>query len=139
MFLRKLVWFFVLLNGFVNLGLSQEKENDTLFRKNLEEVVFTATRTERKLTNVAVPVTIISKKTVQQAGSLRLKDVLQEQTGIFITNGFGAGIQMQGLNPDYTLILLDGEPLIGRTAGVLDLNRVTVGNIKKIEIVKGPS
>ena len=46
---------------------------------------------------------------------------------------------MQGLNPDYTLILVDGEPLVGRTSGVLDLNRLTVGNVKKIEIVKGPS
>lgn len=114
-------------------------QKDTLFNKTLDEVVITATRTERKLGNVAVPVSIISQKTIQQAGSQRLKDILQEQPGLFITNGFGAGVQMQGLNPDYTLLLLDGEPLIGRTAGVLDLNRLTVGNIKKVEIVKGPS
>lgn len=114
-------------------------QSDTLFNKTLDEVVITATRTERKLGNVAVPVRIISQKTIQQAGSLRLKDILQEQAGLYITNGFGAGVQMQGLNPDYTLLLIDGEPLVGRTAGVLDLNRLTVGNIKKIEIVKGPS
>jgi outer membrane receptor for ferrienterochelin and colicins len=114
-------------------------QSDTLFNKTLEEVVITATRTERKLANVAVPVSIISQKTIQQAGSLRIKDILQEQAGLYITNGFGAGVQMQGLNPDYTLILIDGEPLVGRTAGVLDLNRLTAGNIKKIEIVKGPS
>ncbi|MCX6317868.1 MAG: TonB-dependent receptor [Bacteroidetes bacterium] len=114
-------------------------QKDTLFNKTLEEVVITATRTERKLGNVAVPVSIINQKTIQQAGSQRLRDILQEQPGLFITNGFGAGVQLQGLNPDYTLLLLDGEPLIGRTAGVLDLNRLTVGNIKKIEIVKGPS
>lgn len=103
------------------------------------EVVVTATKTERKLSNVAVPVSIINQKKIQQAGSLRLNDILQEQTGIYLTNGFGTGVQMQGLNPDYTLILIDGEPLVGRTAGVLDLNRITVGNIKQIEIVKGPS
>jgi outer membrane receptor for ferrienterochelin and colicins len=68
-----------------------------------------------------------------------LADVLREQNGITMTSGFGAGVQLQGLNPDYTIILIDGEPLIGRTAGVLDLNRIAVGNIKKIEIVKGPS
>ena len=56
-----------------------------------------------------------------------------------MTNGFGTGVSMQGLNPDYTLILIDGEPLIGRTSGVLDLKRITVGNIKQIEIVRGPS
>ncbi len=103
------------------------------------EVIVTATKTERKLSNVAVPVSIINQKKIQQAGSLRLNDILQEQTGIYLTNGFGTGVQMQGLNPDYTLILIDGEPMIGRTAGVLDLNRITVGNIKQIEIVKGSS
>ena len=112
---------------------------DTLFSRELNEVIITATRNERKLGNVAVPVNIISQKNIQQAGSLRLKDILQEQPGLFLTSGFGVGVQMQGLNPDYTLILIDGEPLTGRTSGVLDLNRVTTGNIKKIEIVKGPS
>ncbi len=114
------------------------QQSDTLSGVG-NEVVVTATKTERKLSNVAVPVSIISQKKIQQAGSLRLNDILQEQTGIFLTSGFGTGVQMQGLSPDYTLILIDGEPLVGRTAGVLDLNRITVGNIKQIEIVKGPS
>lgn len=111
---------------------------DTLYG-SANEIVVTATRTEKKLGNVAVPVTLISSKQIAQAGSVRLADILQEQAGLYITTGFGAGVQMQGLNPDYTLILLNGEPLVGRTAGILDLNRITVGNIKQIEIVKGPS
>ena len=111
---------------------------DTLYG-SANEIVVTATRTEKKLGNVAVPVTLISSRQIAQAGSVRLADILQEQAGLFITTGFGAGVQMQGLNPDYTLILLNGEPLVGRTAGILDLNRITVGNIKQIEIVKGPS
>ena len=118
---------------------SNQSSDSSVFSKELNEVIVTATRNERKLGNIAVPVNIISQKTIQQAGSLRLKDILQEQPGLFLTSGFGVGIQMQGLNPDYTLILIDGEPLVGRTSGVLDLNRVSTGNIKKIEIVKGPS
>ena len=105
----------------------------------LSEIVITSTRTATKLGNVAVPYQIINKKNIEQSGSLRLKDILQEQSGLYITNGFGAGVQMQGLNPDYTIILLNGEPLVGRTAGVLDLNRISISNIKRIEIVKGPS
>ena len=112
--------------------------NDTLYA-NGDSVVVTANRSERKLSNVTVPVTIINSKTIQQNGSLRLTDILQEQTGLTLTSGFGVGVQLQGLNPDYTIILINGEPLVGRTAGVLDLNRVALGNIKKIEIVKGPS
>jgi outer membrane receptor for ferrienterochelin and colicins len=104
-----------------------------------DSVVVTATRSERKLSNITVPVTIINAKTIQQNGALRLTDILKEQTGLTMTSGFGAGVQLQGLNPDYTIILINGEPLVGRTAGVLDLNRIALGNIKKIEIVKGPS
>ncbi|MFM1972374.1 MAG: hypothetical protein RL185_1056, partial [Bacteroidota bacterium] len=111
---------------------------DTL-EANGDSVVVTATRTERKLSNLTVPVTIINAKTIQQNGALRLTDILKEQTGLNLTSGFGAGVQLQGLNPDYTIILINGEPLVGRTAGVLDLNRIALGNIKKIEIVKGPS
>lgn len=105
----------------------------------LDEVVITATRQERRLGNVAVPVTIIQRQQIQLAGSLRLRDLLQEQTGIFLTSGFGTGVQMQGLNPEHTLILIDGQPLVGRTSGILDLNRIAVSGIKRIEIVKGPS
>jgi len=113
-------------------------QKDTLIGSS-EEVVVTGTRSEKKLSNVAIPTKVISQKTIQQAGSMRLSDVLQEQAGLFLTSGFGTGVQMQGLSPDYTMIMINGEPLVGRTAGVLDLNRFTVGNIQKIEIVKGPS
>ena len=128
---------------------AQELASDSAVSKDLQEVVITATRTERKLGNVGVPVTLISQKTIQQSGSLRLNEILQEQTGLVVTGGtgsnavgggvFGNGIQMQGLSPDHTIILLDGEPLIGRQGGVMDLSRFAVGNIKKIEIVRGPS
>jgi outer membrane receptor for ferrienterochelin and colicins len=126
-----------------------QAQNDTLFNKTLDELVITATRTERKLSNVAVPVQLIHQKTIRQSGSVRLNDILAEQTGLYITSSgatssagggvFGNGVQLQGLSPDYTLILLDGEPIIGRQGGVIDLTRLAVGNIKKIEIVKGPS
>lgn len=134
--MRKLIIFYSLLL----ISYYTSAQSDTTQKLGtLEEVVLTANKTATPLGNVAVPVQIIQQKTIQQNGNLRLKDILQEQAGLFITNGFGAGVQMQGLNPDYTLILLDGEPLVGRTAGVLDLNRISIGNIKKIEIVKGPS
>jgi outer membrane receptor for ferrienterochelin and colicins len=45
---------------------------------------------------------------------------------------------MNGLGPDYTLILIDGQPMVGRIAGVIDMNRVSVGNIDRVEVVKGP-
>lgn len=133
------------------ITVSAEAQVDTGFNANrtLDEIIVTGTRTERKLSNVAVPAAVISNRIIRLSGSLRLNDILQEQTGILITGGtgsssvgggvFGNGVQLQGLSPDHTLILLDGEPLIGRQGGVMDLSRFAVGNIRKIEIVKGPS
>jgi len=51
------------------------QQQDTL-SGNGAITVFTATKTERLLSNIAVPVQIISQKTIQQAGSLRLSDIL---------------------------------------------------------------
>ncbi len=136
--IMKNVVVFILLISTHNSIFAQIKKDTTIVNQ-YDEVVVTATRTERKLGNIAVPVTIVKQQQIQQSGSLRLQDILQEQSGLYITNSFGSGIQMQGLSPDYTLILIDGEPIVGRNGGVLDLNRITVNNIKKIEIVKGPS
>ena len=115
-------YIFSLLLG-ITITTTISAQKDTLSGTG-DEIVVTGTRTERKLSNVAVPTKIISRKTIQQAGSLRLSDVLQEQAGLFLTSGFGVGVQMQGLNPDYTMIMINGEPLVGRTSGVLDLNRL---------------
>lgn len=106
----------------------------------LDQVVVTASRTLRMQDSVPVPVTLITKKDIQRLGSRRLIDVLREQTGlVFTTDEHGSGLQMQGLDPDYTMILIDGQPLIGRLTGKLDLSRITVGNIERIEIIKGAS
>jgi outer membrane receptor for ferrienterochelin and colicins len=106
----------------------------------LDLFVVTASRTLRKQDSLPIPVTLITKKDIQRLGSRRLIDVLREQTGlVFTTDEHGSGLQMQGLDPDYTMILVDGQPLIGRLTGKLDLSRVTVGNIERIEIIKGAS
>lgn len=131
------------------LQLNYAQELDSLWEDHIPELVVTATRSERMLSHVAVPTILVQKKQIQLSGTLRLNEILQEQTGLFVTSGtgsgavgggvFGNGVQIQGMSPDYTLILLDGEPMIGRQGGVMDLSRFTVGNIQKIEVVKGPS
>jgi outer membrane receptor for ferrienterochelin and colicins len=117
-------------------------ESDTLATRQLEALIVTATRNERTMGALPMPVSLISKNQIRTMGSLRLNDILTEQTGLVVVpqvNAQGNGIQIQGFNPDYTLILIDGEPIIGRYTGSLELSRIAVGNIKQIEIVKGPS
>ena len=132
--------FFSLLIGFFQLsqpGLMV----DTLSSVGLEPIVVTATRTERSLNAVPLPISVIGRPTLLALGSLRLNEALAEQPGLVVVpqvNAQGNGLQLQGFNPDYTLILIDGEPLIGRYTGSLELSRITTGNIRQIEVVKGP-
>lgn len=105
----------------------------------LGPVVVTATRTAKALEDVAVPTTIITAQKMEVEGAVRLGEVLESVTGLGLFDDHGSGIQVQGFAPDYTLILLDGEPIIGRTAGTLDLDRLTVSGLERVEIVRGPS
>ena len=128
-----------------------QKKNDTTYNKVLDEVVVTGTRTENKVSNLPLPIQVISAKTIRESGSQKLLDILQMQSGLMVAsnplgtalqgypNPFGDGIQMQGLDPSYTLILIDGEPMTGRNAGIINLGRIAVGNIKQIEILRGPA
>ena len=113
-------------------SFSQNEKKDTIKSVLIEEVVVTATRTERQLSSLPLPVQLITKAQIKQTGALKLNDILEEQTGLIIVPDFGGvlGIQMQGLDAQYTLILIDGVPLVGRSAGSLDLSRVTKNKIK---------
>ncbi|MEX2404593.1 MAG: TonB-dependent receptor, partial [Balneolales bacterium] len=104
-----------------------------------ETFVVTASRTQRDVEEVTIPVTVVSGEDIRRSGSMRLSDVLAEQTGMQIVNDHGTGIQVQGFDPDYSLVMIDGNPVIGRTSGTLDLSRISVKDVEQIEIVKGPS
>ena len=136
---NKIIVFILLLLIAATNAWSQEE----IVTEDLEEVVVTATRTVRQLSSLPLPVTLVSKKQLQQSGVTRLNEILNEQTGLVITPdatiGGGEGVQIQGIASDYVMVLLDGVPVVGRSGGNLDLSRLAVGNIKQIEIVKGPS
>lgn len=133
--------FFLFFLSTVCFSQSSEQVKDSTRSEKLDEVVITATRTIRQLSSLPMPVQLVSKLDIKKSNSIRLSDILNEQTGLITVPDFGGGegIQLQGLDSQYTLILIDGVPLVGRSAGTLDLNRITVGNIKQIEIIKGAS
>lgn len=92
----------------------------------------------------AMPVITIDKRTIELMGSRRLDEVLKEQTGMAIVNNIGGGtrsigVQMQGFGSEYIMVLIDGQPVVGRSGGDLDLSRISVSGIERIEIIKGAS
>jgi len=112
---------------------------DSLWQLDMDPVVVTATRAERRADEVAVPVSVIGRQEIEAQGAARMTDLLASQPGLTINTDHGSGLQMRGLGADYTLILVDGEPIIGRTAGTLDLDRLTTANVERVEIVRGPT
>ena len=117
----------------------QQVDPDSLWQVELQTLVVTATRSPSVLRDVPVPTRVIPAEQIQSRGALRLSDLLAEEPGMVMSHFLGTGIQLQGLDPAYTLILIDGEPVIGRNGGTLDLDRFTVMDISSIEVVQGPS
>ena len=123
------------------IGQNTKTVLDSIAAQELDAVVVSATRTQRQISSLPMPTQFIPQKEIESINAIRLTDLLEEQTGLITVADFGGGqgVQMQGLDSQYTLIMIDGVPLIGRSAGTLDLSRVTVGNIKQVEIVRGAS
>lgn len=117
----------------------------------IDEVMVSKSVTEQespgqllKLNRSAMPVQVISRQMIEQMGSRRLDEVLKEQTGIAIVNNVtggsrSVGVQLQGFGSEYVMVLIDGQPMVGRNNGNFDLSRISVSNIERIEIIKGAS
>ena len=43
------------------------------------------------------------------------------------------------MDPKHTLILLDGRPLAGRVDGVVDLSRIALADVERVEVLPGPA
>ncbi|MEZ4429599.1 MAG: TonB-dependent receptor [Nannocystaceae bacterium] len=106
-------------------------------------MVTTASRTEQRVGDTAVATRVMDREAIEASGAENLEELLEEAPGVQVTRSFGgaggAGVRMQGLDPRYTLILIDGQRVNGRIAGVIDLSRFQAEDIEQIELVEGPS
>lgn len=105
----------------------------------LEQVVITATRTEKALKDAPVITQLISSRQIESGGYADVQAVLEaELPGIeFQRHGTSTDINMQGLEGRNVLILIDGERMAGETRGNVDYSRLNAADIERIEIVKG--
>ncbi len=126
----------IITNGFGLCATSSPVKEESLFR--LDEMIVTGSKTEQSMQNSATLVQVITKDEIENLGAENLGQVLENYAGLVVRrDGHGEGVQIQGLDPEYVLILTDGQPQIGRIAGKLDLARIGVENIDRIEVVKG--
>lgn len=118
-------------------------EEELRYLEMLEEgpglgTVVTGTRTKRALDETPVPTELIRREELVDMGQQDLSGVMREQPGVELEPSFNAvGIRLQGLDPSYVLILVDGQRAIGRIGGAIDLRRFRLENIERVEIVRG--
>lgn len=102
--------------------------------------VVTGSRTERKLEDVVVATEVITRTQIEQLGVRDLPQLLQQQPGVeMVYTNRGVGFRLQGLDPAYVLVLVDGERVTGRAGDFTDISRFSLRDIERVEIVKGPA
>jgi outer membrane receptor for ferrienterochelin and colicins len=107
----------------------------------LKEVVVTgALREVTKLQSVT-PVDVYTAKYFDRNPPNNLFDALANVNGLFadIDNGVSntSDVQINGLEGNYTMILVDGVPAMNGLAGIYALNAMPMAMINKVEILKG--
>ena len=128
----------LLIFALLSSAESSDNTSETESTTELEPVVVTATRTPQRLEDTPVITNLITRAEIEATGAENVGEVLEHTAGIIIhRDAHGDGVQLQGLDSEYVLILVDGEPQVGRIAGKLDMARLAVENVERIEIVKG--
>lgn len=79
----------------------------------------------------------ILKEEINVSAAPNMARVLDSEIGV----SFNANnqIMLQGLDPEYTLVLIDGVPALSGDDEPIRFDEINTFNIKKIEIIRGPS
>ncbi len=120
------------------LAFAVQQPQDTV---ELKPVVVTATRVAVPADLVASAVTVLRGKDLVTPGIRTVAEALATVPGAHVveTGSFGGqtSLFMRGGESDYTKVLLDGVPL-NQAGGGIDLAHLTIDNVDRIEIVRGP-
>jgi outer membrane receptor for ferrienterochelin and colicins len=120
------------LDGGTDGGVEEELERQRI-------TVVTGSRTERRAADTIVPTEVITRQQIEQLGVRDLPQLLQQHPGVeMVYTNRGTGIRLQGLDPEYVLILVDGQRISGRSGSITDISRFSLREVERVEIVKGP-
>ena len=133
----------------LRLALRTDQDTSVIVRleeqhAELEAVVVSATRGERRVEDTPLRVEVIDEEEVAEKVAMTPGDIammLNETSGLRVqtTNPSlgGANVRIQGLQGRYSLILADGLPLYGGQAGGLGLLQIPPVDLARVEIIKG--
>lgn len=106
---------------------------------DLNPLVVTGNGHRQMLKSTTTPVHVISKGLINEAGVTDFQDALTRLVPqiSFSPNAMGSYIRLNGLGNKYVLILVNGKKVIGDISGNVDLNRINMSNVKRIEVLDG--
>ena len=124
----------------VELAASPPSGGAPAVEQVVDVIVVAPRRKEERLADSPRAVTVVDRQQIETSGARDAAEALATQPGLQLDRSFaGAGLLLQGLDPQHSLILVDGERLVGARDGVLDLTRIYAADIEQIEIVRSPA
>ena len=136
--------------GYETLEKSVVLHRDTLIEINvaiseksflMDNVVVTANKYATKQKEVATIVNVISPLIIESTTSNSMADVLNFQTGLRVeetcSNCGVPQIRINGLEGQYTQILIDSRPIFSSLASVYGLEQLPAGMVDRIEVSRG--
>ena len=110
----------------------------------LDKIVVSATKTPHTLGDVPVAAEVITREELQERNVKTLQEALEQQTGLTVeSNSSGWGdkgkVSIHGMDQRHTLVLVDGQRVLGGHQDGIDLQQISIGMVERIEILKGPA
>ena len=107
----------------------------------IDNVVVTANKYATKQKEVATIVNVIPPLIIESTTSNTMADVLNFQTGLRVeetcSNCGVPQIRINGLEGQYTQILMDSRPIFSSLASVYGLEQLPAGMVDRIEVIRG--
>lgn len=118
------------------------QEKDSANQKNISEVVITGQYMQQSINKSIYKVEVIDAEMIKNMAVTTAAEVLNQNLNIQIVPDAGDGssqANIMGLGGAYTKILIDNIPVVtDRGSGnQMDLSKINVNNIERIEVVKG--
>jgi vitamin B12 transporter len=109
------------------------------------DIIVTATGTDQFPEKTGQSITLINRSFIEAHQSTSVADLLANTPGITISRNGGPGqttaVRIRGAEDSHTLVLIDGVRVNDPSspAGSFDFGSLTVGNIERIEVLRGPN
>lgn len=126
----------------VNNVDNANKAEKTTSNTTYADIVVTATRVEQPADTTAASITVITKKQIEERQFRTAVEALRSVPGLTLatngTPGQTTGVFMRGTKTSGTQVLIDGRRLPSGLAGDFSLQDLSLDNVERIEVVRGP-